>query len=98
MLKPSFYSQAEILLNSINNNTGLNIFICLNDNEARLLTKEILLLKPDQELHIFPSKEVLPYDLFSSPKSVRQQRTAILRNRYKLEGILLCPFSVITEL
>jgi len=42
MLKPSFYSQAEILLNSINNNTGLNIFICLNDNEARLLTKEIL--------------------------------------------------------
>ena len=98
MLKPSFYSQAEILLNSINNDTGLNIFICSNDNEAKLLTKEILLLKPDQELHIFPSKEVLPYDLFSSPKSVRQQRTAILRNRYKLEGILLCPFSVITEL
>ena len=98
MLKPSFYSQAEILLNNIDSNAGLNIFICANDNETRLLSNEILLLKPDQEIHIFPSKEILPYDLFSSPKSVRQQRSEILRKRNKLGGLLLCPFSVITEL
>ena len=98
MLKPSFYSQAAILLNNIENNVGLNIFITSNDNESRLLSQEILLLNSDIEIHIFPSKEVLPYDLFSSPKSVRQQRTDILRKRNQLEGILLCPFSAITEL
>ena len=98
MLKPSFYSQAAILLNNIENNTDLNIFITSNDNESRLLSQEILLLNSDIEIHIFPSKEILPYDLFSSPKSIRQQRTEILRKRNQLEGILLCPFSVITEL
>ncbi|MEK9649841.1 MAG: helicase-related protein [Gammaproteobacteria bacterium] len=99
MLKASFISQAAFLLKSIQNlDSQLSIFVTLSDNESKLLKQELLILNPNMDVHIFPSKEVLPYDLFSTPSSIRQQRISILRKRKEISGILLCPLNVLTEL
>ena len=99
MLKVGFYSQATSLLEAItSNHSDLNIFITLNDNESKLLSQELRLINNEIEITVFPSREVLPYDIFSSPPSIRHNRISILRNRNLLTGILLCPLQVLTEL
>ena len=99
MLKVGFYSQATTLLEAIkSNHSDLNIFITLNDNESKLLSQELRLINNEIEITVFPSREVLPYDIFSSPPSIRHNRISILRNRNSLTGILLCPLQVLTEL
>ncbi len=82
MLDKQNYSKAIQIAEIVNKKKNNYLIISDNANDAMLLENELTLITNKYDINIFPDREILPYDKFSTNISLIKKRNFLLNRAY----------------
>ena len=89
MTEKQDHYEANSLLEHININKKKILYLCKSDKDARLINQELCLYLNDSEIGYYPEREILPYDRFSTPQFIVQERIRLLNSTKKQYRIVV---------
>ena len=89
MTEKQDHYEANRLFEHINTNKKPILYLCKSDKDARLINQELSLYLNDSEIGYYPEREILPYDRFSTPQFIVQERIKLLNSTKKQYRIVV---------
>ena len=75
------------------------LYLCASDKEARLIMHELKLYLAADTIGYYPEREILPYDRFSTPQSILQDRIGLLNsNKTSLQVVVTSGLNLLEKL
>ena len=75
------------------------LYLCASDKEARLIKHELKLYLAADTIGYYPEREILPYDRFSTPQSILQDRIGLLNsNKTSLQVVVTSGLNLLEKL
>lgn len=91
-------SQACVIAQTLHKHTNMLLVITADIHSAYRTEAALKFFAPEQEIHIFPDWETLPYDVFSPLEDIVSERLKMLARLPSMsEGILIVPVTTLMQ-